>query len=268
MTDATSSGVPPMATDWIVPDWPKPRRVRALMTTRNGGVSAGAWAGASGGGGCNLGLHCGDEPEAVVANRARLAACLPAEPGWLRQVHGVRVVDAGEARAPDGAPCEADALFATMPRIVCAVQVADCLPVLLCDRDGTRVAAAHAGWRGLAAGVLEATLARSGLDADRTFAWLGPCIGPTRFEVGDEVRDLFIAAARGGRDPVDAAFVRSTSGKWLADLPALASARLAACGVRDVTASGLCTVSDPRRFYSYRRDGVTGRMAAAIWIDD
>ena len=256
---ATADERLPMPADWIVPDWPAPRHVRGLMTTRNGGTSRGPWAGAAGGG-CNLGTHCGDDPAAVAENRARFGAALPGPPAWLHQVHGIDAIVAGAPRATDAAPPTADAAHASSPRAVCVVMVADCLPVLLCDRDGTRVAAAHAGWRGLAAGVLESTVARAGMDPDRTVAWLGPCIGPARFEVGDDVRDAFGAAG-------ERAFVRHGPGKWLADLPALARLRLAACGVVDVTASGLCTVSDPRRFYSYRRDGVTGRMAAAVWID-
>lgn len=242
--------------DWIVPDWPAPANVRALMTTRNGGVSSGPWAGHAGGG-MNLGLGSGDARDAVLANRALLERHLPSRPAWLQQVHGTRVVDATTVA---GQPVEADASYGAAPGTVCAILVADCMPVLFCD--GARVAAAHAGWRGLVGGVLEATLAESGLVAGRTMAWIGPAIGPSRFEVGDDVRDAFIAAF----DDAAAAFVPLTPGKWLADLPMLARQRLEACGVRDIHASGLCTASDQRRFYSYRRDGVTGRMAALIWI--
>ncbi|MEO8935314.1 MAG: peptidoglycan editing factor PgeF [Burkholderiaceae bacterium] len=248
-------------TDWIVPDWPAPANVRALMTTRNGGVSDGPWAGHAGGG-MNLGLGSGDAREAVLANRALLERDLPSRPAWLQQVHGTRVVDAAMVSAQTTV---ADASYSTATGTVCAILVADCMPVLFCDRDGSRVAAAHAGWRGLAGGVLEATLTASELANDRTMAWIGPAIGPSRFEVGDDVRDAFIAAS--GDDSVAAAFMPSTAGKWLADLPALARLRLEACGVRDIHPSGLCTASDPRRFYSYRRDGVTGRMAALIWLD-
>lgn len=245
----------------IVPDWPAPANVRAWMTTRNGGVSAGPWAG-SDGGGLNLGLGSGDALEAVLANRALVERRVPSRPAWLQQVHGIRVVDA--ATVTDQA-IAADASYSSAAREVCAILVADCMPVLICNRDGTRVAAAHAGWRGLVGGVLEATLAAAGLAGDRTIAWIGPAIGPSRFEVGDDVRDAFIAGP--DEDAVAAAFVPLVPGKWLADLPALARLRLEACGVRDIHASGLCTASDPRRFYSYRRDGVTGRMAALIWID-
>jgi polyphenol oxidase len=249
---------------WVVPSWPAPARVRAFVTTRDGGTSRGAWAGVAGGG-MNLGLGSGDDREAVLANRAVLARHLPTEPAWLRQVHGARVIDAADVTASQA--IEADASFATRPGLVCAILVADCMPVLFCDRAGTRVAAAHAGWRGLAAGVLEATVAASGLDPAETIAWIGPAIGPTRFEVGDDVRDAFVGAADGDVGRIEAAFAPLGNGKWLADLPALARARLAAIGVREVVASGLCTASDAARFYSYRRDGVTGRMAALIWLE-
>lgn len=247
--------------DWIVPTWGAPSNVRALMTTRDGGVSEGPWRGADGGG-MNLGPGSGDAREAVDANRRLLERRLPSPPVWLRQVHGVCVVNADTATGLE----EADASFTTTPGRVCTVLVADCMPVLLAHRDGTCVAAAHAGWRGLAGGIVEATLAASGLVADETVAWLGPSIGPTRFEVGADVRSAFLDGAT-RVDEVAAAFVPHASGKWLADLPALARLRLEACGVADIRASGLCTMSDARRFYSYRRDGVTGRMAATIWID-
>ena len=256
---------PPLPDDWIVPTWDAPRRVRALFTTRPGGFSSGRF-GAGDGGGMNVGLGSGDDRDLVFANRARLARVLPAGPAWLQQVHGATAIDA--RLALDGSFPEADASWTTTPGRVCAVQVADCLPVLLCDRDGTRVAAAHAGWRGLCAGVLEATIAAGALRPERTMAWLGPAIGPRRFEVGDDVREAFIDAAGPTVDETRAAFVPHAQGKWLADLPKLARIRLRAAGVRDVRASDLCTVADPGRFYSYRRDGVTGRMVALIWIED
>lgn len=244
---------------FFVPTWPAPPRVRALMTTRYGGVSEGPF-GAADGGGLNLGLGSGDDRAAVLANRARLRERLPADPAWLHQVHGSRGVAAATAiDAPD-----ADASWTDEPGRVCAVLVADCLPVLFAQRDGSRVAAAHAGWRGLAAGVLEATLARGGFDPGETIAWLGPAIGPAYFEVGDDVRDAFV---RSSDDATRGAFRAHRPGKWLADLAELAAIRLAAVGVRDVHRSGLCTVSDPDRFYSYRRDRVTGRMAALVWIE-
>lgn len=250
--------------DLIVPAWAAPSNVHALMTTRRGGISAGPY-GAASGSGLNLGMGSGDAREMVLANRARLRAHLPCEPTWLKQVHGAGVVDAAvvDATQVRDAPVEADASFTSARGVVCAILVADCMPVLFCNRQGTRVAAAHAGWRGLAAGVLEATIDASGLAPGDIMAWIGPAIGPTRFEVGEDVRDAFIAndAACG------TAFEPRDEGKWLADLPALARMRMKACGVADVFESGLCTASDSARFYSYRRDGTTGRMAALIWID-
>ena len=228
------------------------------MTTRNGGVSTGPWAG-SDGGGLNLGLGSGDDPTTVQRNRRLVADRLPSEPAWLQQVHGTAAVDVSH-RAE--VPVTADASFTAAPGRVCAILVADCLPVLLTDRRGSRVAAAHAGWRGLAAGVLESTLGASGLAPDETLAWIGPAIGPTRFEVGDDVRLAFVDA----RPEAASCFAPLGAGKWLADLPRLARTRLEAAGVSAVHASGLCTASDPDRFYSYRRDGTTGRQAALIWL--
>ena len=257
MSDAWS---PPH--DWIVPAWPVPAHVRALMTTRNGGVSTGPWSGADGGG-MNLGLGSGDDLDAVARNRTLLAAHVPRPPAWLLQVHGTAVVDA----AADVAGSRADASFSVAPGHVCAILVADCMPVLFTDRSGSRVAAAHAGWRGLVGGVLEATLSASGLRPHETLAWIGPAIGPSRFEVGDDVREAFLAAAGTDASAVAACFRPHVAGKWWADLPGLARRRLAVLGIDAVTESGLCTASDAQRFYSYRRDGVTGRMAALIWID-
>lgn len=238
--------------DWIVPDWPAPRRVHALSTTRSGGVSQGPYAS------LNLGDHVYDDPRHVAENRARVGACLPALPLWLSQVHGTVVADA--ATAGDGAV--ADASVMRGPGRVCAVMTADCLPVLLCSADGAVVAAAHAGWRGLAAGVLDATLATMAVPADEVLAWLGPAIGPTAFEVGADVRDAFVGAS-----PVAAsAFVAKGGGKWMADLYELARQRLIANGVRQVFGGGRCTFSDPGNFFSHRRDTVTGRMASLIWI--
>lgn len=242
--------------EWLTPEWPAPSRVRAASTTRIGGVSGGPWSG------LNLGDHVGDEPAAVAANRRLLgeALHLPAAPGWLRQVHGTRVCDA--AAIADGECQEADAVFTDVPGRVCAVMTADCLPVLLCTADGSAVAALHAGWRGLAAGVLEAGVARFG-DPAGVLAWLGPAIGPQAFEVGDEVRDAFVSCDT----DVAAAFVASRPGHWLADIFALARLRLRSTGVRRVSGGGLCTYSDPRRFYSFRRNRITGRMASLIWIE-
>lgn len=238
--------------DWIDPDWPASRNVGALMTTRSGGVSTGSYAG------LNLGAHCGDDARHVAANRALLRMHLPNDPFWLRQVHGRAVVDVASA----GIEPEADAAVASSPDLVCAVLAADCMPVLFCDRHGTRVAAAHAGWRGLARGVLEATVAALAVPPSDLLAWLGPAIGPRHFEVGDDVRDAFVSDEHAAA----AAFAALGHGKWLADLEVLARRRLTACGVQAVFGGGMCTVSAPQLFYSHRRDRVTGRMAALIWL--
>jgi YfiH family protein len=242
--------------DCIAPDWPAPANVRALVTTRSGGVSTGPYAS------LNLGFATADAEEAVKANRARLAALVPQEPRWLRQVHGARVVAAdGLVRRP-----EADASVARETGTVCAVLVADCLPVLFTDRAGTVAAAAHAGWRGLAAGVLDNTIGsitKGGVAAHDLLAYIGPGIGPQAFEVGDDVYEAYTRA-----DPKSAgAFKREKSGKWLADLFTLARRALTRCGVTQIYGGNLCTFSDPLRFYSYRRDGSTGRMAALIWLE-
>lgn len=244
-----------MSPDWIQPDWPAPAGVRALVTTRHGGVSSGPYAS------MNLGSHVGDSPLAVARNRALLRICLPAEPLWLDQVHGIEVADASTAV---GRSVTADASVATRPGAVCAVMTADCLPVLFCDDAGTVVAAAHAGWRGLAAGVLDATVARMAVAPERIIAWMGPAIGPQAFEVGDEVRRAFVAI-----DPATARAFASAerSGKWYADLFLLARLRLAGVGVERVFGGGLCTYSDPQRYFSYRRDGITGRLASLVWLE-
>ncbi|MCD0494267.1 peptidoglycan editing factor PgeF [Chromobacterium violaceum] len=241
--------------DWISADWPAPARVRTLVTTRNGGVSQPPYAS------LNLGAHVGDDPQAVAANRARLRDALPAEPAWLNQVHGVAVADASAvgANAPD-----ADASFAREPGVVCAAMTADCLPVLLCDERGQTVAAAHAGWRGLCDGVIEATVAAMALPPSDLMAWLSPAIGPDAFEVGAEVRQAFIAKDA----EADSAFVDIGNGKYLADIYALARLRLRKLGVSRVYGGDFCTVIDRDRFFSYRRDGVTGRMASMIWLED
>jgi polyphenol oxidase len=237
----------------IVPGWVAPVNVRALTTTRRRGRSRGPYAD------FNLGDHVGDDAAAVAANRARLRLHLPAEPVWLKQVHGTRCVVAENAAAG----VEADASVSFRPGTVCAVLTADCLPVLLCDAGGTVVAAAHAGWRGLAAGIIESTVTAMGRPPGEILAWLGPAIGPAAFEVGDEVRAAFIT-----HDAAARAFVPHGAGKWLCDIYALARQRLAALGVHRVAGGDLCTVSDADRFYSYRRDGTTGRMASLIWLDD
>ncbi len=243
--------------DWIVPDWPAPRRVRGLITTRNGGVSQSPFDS------MNLAAHLDDDPEAVSANRARLRAHVPAEPCWLQQVHGTRVV-----RADASAPGEqADACIAREAGRVCVVMIADCLPVLLCDRAGTIVAAAHAGWRGLSAGVLESTIAAMGCESAELLAYLGPAIGPHAFEVGDDVLDAFTRAHPRAAECFCAKRVPAgTPQKWLADLYGLARQRLAAAGLRAVYGGTGCTFSEPQRFFSHRRDRRTGRQAALIWL--
>ena len=237
---------------FLTPDWPAPSNVRAAVTTRLGGVSAVPYDS------FNLATHVEDDPRAVAENRARLREVLPAEPLWLNQIHGTGIVDA--ATAEPGS--DADGAFATSSGVVCAVMTADCLPVLLCDRAGTRVAAAHAGWRGLVGGVVEAAAARLERPGGELLAWLGPAIGAEAFEVGEEVRAEFLADDRGA----EAAFFPSPSGRWMADIYHLARRRLARVGVDAVYGGGLCTVRDPARFYSYRRDGRTGRMASLIWL--
>lgn len=240
--------------DSIQAIWPAPDNVRALTTTRAGGVSATPYAA------LNLGDHVGDAPENVRANRARVreAERVPAEPCWLRQVHGIDVVEA--ASAPIGTT--ADGSFTDEAGVVCAVLTADCLPIFLCDRRGTAVGLLHAGWRGLAAGIVEAGIARMGIPGPALLAWLGPAIGPRAFEVGDEVRAAFV-----GVDPqATAAFVPHASGRWLADLYQLARLRLQHQGVTAIYGGEYCTVTQSDLFYSYRRDGVTGRMASLIWF--
>lgn len=247
-----------MPLELIRPDWPAPANVHAFVTTRSGGVSAAPYAS------LNLGDHVDDDPAAVAENRRRLRACLPAEPVWLRQMHGTQCRDASVCLTVAGhEPPEADAAFARTPGVVCAVLTADCLPVLLCDEDGNAVAAAHAGWRGLAAGVLEATVQAMDVPGERLMAWLGPAIGPQNFEIGSEVRNRFVA-----HDAAAAvAFTPRPDGKWLGDLYLLARQRLAVLGVRRLAGADFCTMKDKSRFYSYRRDGVTGRMASLIWRD-
>lgn len=256
--NAPSSAAPPgfivLAPGLLRPEWALPSGVRALVTTREGGASAPPYAS------FNLGRHVGDDPAAVELNRVRLRAALGAQPLWLDQVHGCAVADADHAT---GVPV-ADAAVARSPQRACAVLTADCLPVLLCDDDAGVVGAAHAGWRGLAAGVLERAVASMGVAPGRVRAWLGPAIGPQAFEVGDEVRAAFVDADGGAA----AAFMPgAVPGKWFADLFALARRRLAAVGVERVAGGGVCTVSDPLRFYSYRRDGRSGRFASLIWIE-
>ncbi len=269
--------------DVLRPEWSVSPRVRALVTTRNGGVSLppfGTWRdGVDGAGGLNLGRKSGDDPAHVEANRARLMRLTARdEAAWLAQVHGATVVNAGDVLAATrrGEPLmQADASVTDRTGTVCVVMIADCMPVLLCDPQGRAVGAAHAGWRGLASGVVEHTAQRvaslAGTDMSALHAYLGPCIGPQAFEVGPDVRDAFMTGVGGTqREAVASAFVEHplNAGKFLADLPRLARWRLAQIGVTNVTGGDHCTVTERERFYSYRRDRETGRMAALIWLAD
>lgn len=265
---APAEALPGVPEAWLRPDWPAPAHVQALCTTRAGGMSTGAYAS------MNLGDHVGDAPQAVAANRARLAAALrgpggAVRPVFLNQVHGAAVVQLGPG-TPDRTA--ADGAWTTEKGVACTVLVADCLPVLLAAPDGRAVAAAHAGWRGLAGGVVEAALravcAAAHCEPGAVHCWLGACIGPRRFEVGADVLAAF------GGDPAASDPLRfaprgaadGTPRKWLANLPQLARDRLHAAGARHVAGTTCCTFEDRSRFFSFRRDGVTGRMAAAIWI--
>ena len=238
----------------IIPDWPAPANVRAVQTTRQGGVSLPPYDS------LNLGGHVGDVPLRVARNRLSLNSLLPSEPVWLEQVHGTVVADADMA----GCSPSADACIARHSASVCVVMTADCLPVLLCDRQGTVVGAVHAGWKGLAAGVIEATVQAMGVPAQQMMAWLGPAISQSAFEVGEEVRAAFVKA-----DPqAAAAFVSGKeSGKYLADIYALARLRLNALGITDIYGGDRCTYCEPEQFFSYRRDGVTGRQGTFIWLE-
>ncbi|OOZ36935.1 peptidoglycan editing factor PgeF [Solemya velesiana gill symbiont] len=238
----------------IYPDWPAPESVRAAVTTRQGGYSKAPY------GSMNLGDHVGDDPDAVRRNREHLKQVLdlPSEPLWMKQVHGCGVAQCGV----DGIGTSADASVASTPGQVCAVLTADCLPVLLCNRQGNWIAAVHAGWRGLVAGVLEAALEHFDQPGNEIMAWLGPAIGPESFEVGEEVREAFVS-----RDHrAESAFVTGRPGHWLADIYALARLRLEREKLGYIGGGQGCTVTKSDRYFSYRRDGVTGRMASMIWI--
>ena len=239
--------------EWITPDWPAKRRVRALITTRAGGVSSGKFAS------LNLSARVGDDPQCVARNRAILRACLPAEPGWMKQVHGTAVIDAARATADT----EADGAVTRDPGAVCAVTTADCLPVLLCERAGKGVGIAHAGWRGLARGVVERVVRAMGVPPRDLIAYIGPGIGARCYEVGEDVREAFVEP-----DPAAAgSFAPRQDGKYLVDLYGLARRRLAAAGVAEVYGGEFCTASDAR-FFSFRRDRTTGRMASLIWLEE
>ena len=239
--------------DWIAPAWPVARRVRALITTRAGGVSSGEFES------LNLSARVGDDPQRVARNRAILRECLPAQPAWVKQVHGTVVIDAAEA-TPES---EADAMVTRAAGVVCAVLTADCLPVLVADRAGKTVGIAHAGWRGLAAGIIENVVRAMGVPASDLVAYLGPGIGPRRYEVGENVRQAFV----GTSPEAEAAFAPGQGGKYHADLAKLARQRLSAAGIGEVHGANLCTASD-ERFFSFRRDRVTGRMASLVWLEE
>ena len=237
----------------LIADWPAPRQIRTLQTTRSGGFSSSPYTS------LNLGDHVGDNPLTVERNRMLLHSWLPSEPVWLQQVHGTAVVDAGLTSCWP----QADACITSAPGAVCAIMTADCLPVLLCNELGTVVGAAHAGWRGLCDGVIEQTVQSMNVPPQTLMAWLGPAIGPLAFEVGEEVRAAFVA-----RQPeATTAFVPVMSGKWLADIYLLARLRLITLGINRVYGGKLCTYSDNQRFFSYRRDCTTGRMGTFIWIE-
>lgn len=242
----------------ITPNWPAPNQVRAYVTTRHGGVSLGSYTS------LNLGDHVGDDLAAVLENRARLKAALnmPTDPLWLKQVHGCDVAKVDKKQID----CIADASIATTADQVCAILTADCLPLLLCNQQGNKVAAVHAGWRGLANGVIEATLNHLNEPSEKILAWMGPAIGPNAFEVGNEVRNIFVAS-----DPEStAAFKPSarTPHAWMANIYMLAHLHLKKQGVSCIYGGDFCTVSDSKNFFSYRRDqGITGRMASLIWLE-
>ena len=242
--------------DLVLPGWPAPAGVRATFTLRTGGVSRPPFDS------FNIGAHVGDEPHAVEENRRRLRERLglPAEPAWLSQVHGTRVADL-DAEGSNGSLEPADAAVTHAAGRVCAIQVADCMPVLVASADGAAIGAAHAGWRGLAGGVLEGVVAAMGVPPESLLAWLGPAIGQAQFEVGEEVRAAFLAADEGAAGE----FTANPRGRWQCDLHGLARRRLTALGVGWVYGGNWCTYADAGRFFSYRRDGRCGRMAALIW---
>jgi YfiH family protein len=238
----------------LVPDWPAPARVRAYATTRRGGCSSGEYAS------LNLSTRVGDDPNIVAANRAQLAQALalPQSPRWLQQVHGMQVVDES---AQEGS--EADGRYSLQAGVICAIQTADCLPVLLCDERGAAVAALHAGWRGLAAGILEVGVQRLPVPPSRLLAWLGPAIAGAAFEVGMEVRDAFLSVDPGA----EVCFRAGRESRWQADLYGLARRRLQQAGVDRIYGGDYCTYTQSDWFYSYRRQVSCGRMASLIWLD-
>lgn len=252
-----------MRPSWMQPEWPAPAGVRALSTFRSGGASAAPYAS------LNLAGHVGDAPAVVAENRRSLAAAagLPSEPIWLTQVHGAKVADLDAMDHVDASGTElrqpADAAFTRQPGRVCAILTADCLPILLAADAGDLVAAVHAGWRGLAGGVIEAAVRAIGVAPTTLMAWLGPAIGPRHFEVGTEVREALLRGDSGA----EAAFVPNARGRFMADLNVLASRRLETEGVSRIYGGGHCTYADGTRYFSHRRDGLTGRQVTLIWLD-
>jgi len=245
------------APSFIQPNWPVPKNVKSLQTTRVGGFSVAPFAS------MNLGAHLNDDPIAVAKNRQFLKGYLPSEPVWINQVHGIDVIDA----AKNGFLQNADASFTTQNNIVCVAMTADCLPVLLCDTSGTVVSAVHAGWRGLCDGVIEAAVNKMSVCPSEVIAWLGPAIGPKAFEVGDDVRKQFIL-----KDNQASLAFRQLGDNWLCDLYQIAKQRLNLLGITHIYGASInedfCTYSDDTRFFSFRRDNVTGRMASMIWLAD
>lgn len=244
--------------DLIIPDWPAPPRVKAFVTTRAGGVSVHPYAS------MNVGAHVGDAPLNVSENRRRVRELLPSVPAWLNQVHGVDVVRADAVGPSNNTTLHADASVTAESNIPCGVLVADCLPVLFCAEDGSRVGAAHAGWRGLHRGVLERTIEALDTNPAKILAWLGPAIGANAFEVGADVFDAFSSVS--GDDASAFRPIADRRDKYFADIYALARRRLQRAGVTRIFGGEFCTVSEEARFFSYRRDGQTGRMAALIWL--
>jgi len=235
------------------PNWPAPNHVKAFQTTRLGGFSTVPFDS------LNVGDHVGDDPVLVAKNRQLLAEFLPSEPVWLNQVHGTRVIHADQSNCLESA----DAAFSRRPNVVCVTMTADCLPVLLCDQQGSVVAAVHAGWRSLCNGVIEATVHAMGVSASQLMAWLGPAIGPDAFEVDAEVRAQFLAYEA---KACEAFKPGEQADKWLGNLYLIARQRLNGLGVTQVYGGGACTFTSAERYFSFRRDGVTGRMASLIWL--
>ncbi len=234
---------------WLIPDWPAPANIRAGTSLRSGGISLPPYDS------LNLADHVGDDPAAVTENRRHLQ--LPSEPIWLQQTHSTRIVDAAHCTASQ---TEADGSYTSQTNIICSVLTADCLPLLICDRSGSQVAAIHAGWRGLAAGIIEKAIATLPANPDELLVWLGPAIGSNAYEVGNEVREIFIA-----HDPAAKAVFRAVQEKWRMDIYQLARQRLQVLGVTNIYGGDHCTFHEQEQFYSYRRDGICGRMVSLIW---